>query len=87
MRGLPLTIDVTPEATVGDVKAAVANNFSKVYTCYWLERDREGMMRQPGGCFTTVSPPFLVCLLSIRNQFTDHLSFFPFISFPLLHHS
>jgi hypothetical protein len=29
-RGLPLTIDVTPEATVGDVKAAVAANFSKV---------------------------------------------------------
>ena len=32
-RGLPLTIDVTPQATVGDVKAAVAANFSKVNTC------------------------------------------------------
>ena len=36
-RGLPLTIDVTPEATVGDVKTAVAANFSKVCTYLWLE--------------------------------------------------
>ena len=45
-RGLPLTIDVTPEATVGDVKAAVAANFSKVCTYLWLERknrDWEGV--------------------------------------------
>ena len=39
-RGLPLTIDVTPEATVGDVKAAVAANFSKVHMCCcWVSNE------------------------------------------------
>jgi len=41
VHGLPLTIDMTPKATVGDVKTMVAGNFSKVCMYLWLERNNQ----------------------------------------------
>jgi len=56
-RGLPLTIDVTPEATVGDVRAAVAANFSKVCNVALVGTGPGRRDVPTEGCFTAVSPP------------------------------
>jgi hypothetical protein len=79
-RGLPLTIDVTPEATVGDVKAAVAANFSKVCNVSLVGTGPGGLDAPTRGCFMAKSPPLPICLLSVRSLLI-------ILSFPLLHRS